>query len=164
MADGDVRSAIVDYMTAANIAGIEKWYRDEPWIIQGDTWNLDAGYGALAYVHIDDVQDTRLTLPAEDGNKRVEYSVSLLVIYRYVIPTDTQSGDEDAWVDPLDQIVADVKAAIRTDPNAGAPSVIWQWGQSPNGIRHQRDLPVKIRGQLQSWNRIVVDVTEIITA
>lgn len=164
MADGDVRSAIVSYLTAAAIPNIEKWYRDEPWIIQGDQWNLEAGYGALAYVHIDEVQDTRITLPAEDGNKRVEYSVSLLVIYQYVIPTTGVPGSEDAWVDPLDTIVADVKAAIRRDPNAGAPSVIWQWGQSPNGIRHQRDLPVKNSGRLQSWNRIVVDVTEIITA
>jgi hypothetical protein len=164
MADADVRAALVTYLTGLNIPGIQQWYDDEPWIIQGNTWNLDAGYGALAFVHIDDVVESRATLPYKTGQVRVDYTVSLLIMYQYVIPPTAQAGSEDAWVGPLDTIIGATKAGIRADQNAGNPAVIWQWGQEPQGIRHQRDLPVRNAGRIQSWNRIIVAATEIITA
>lgn len=171
MSDATVRAALVAYLNGVKIPGIPKWYQDAPWIIQGNQWDFQPdGSGAVAYVHIDDVKESRITLPAESptitaaGNKRVDYTVSFLILYKFQIPKDAVSGTEDQWVGPLDTMIGLFKDAVRADPNAGAPSVIWQWGQSQNDIRHQRDLPVVNRGYLQSWNRLEVDVTEIITA
>lgn len=171
MSDATVRAALVDYLNGAAIPGIPKWYQDAPWIIQGNQWDFQPdGAGAVAYVHIDKVQESRITLPAKTpltvaaGNKRVDYTVSFLILYKFQIPTNAASGTEDQWVGPLDTMIGQFKDAVRADPNAGDPSVIWEWGQSANAIRHERDLPVTNRGYVQSWNRLEVDVTEIITA
>lgn len=171
MSDATVRAALVTYLNAAAIPGIPKWYQDAPWIIQGNQWDFQPdGAGAVAYLHIDDVKESRITLPAltplaaAAGNKRVDYTISFLILYKFLIPTQSVAGTEDQWVAPLDTMIGQFKTAVRADPNAGTPSVIFEWGQSKDGIRHQRDLPVKNRGYLQSWNRLEVDVTEIITA
>lgn len=171
MSDATVRAALVAYLNQAAIPGIPKWYLDEPWIIQGNQWDFQpGGFGAVAYVHIDDVKESRITLPSQTpliaaaGNKRVDYTVSFLILYKFQVPTNATPGSEDQWVGPLDTMIGQFKAAVRADPNAGAPAVIWQWGQAENGISHTRDLPVRNGGYVQSWNRVEVAVTEIITA
>ncbi len=168
MPDAALRSALVEFFAAPPITGIQHWYRDEPWFIQGGTWNLadNGGWGALAYVHIDRAQESRITIPVETGQKRIDYTVSLLIAYQYLIPSQVPENGEDSWVGPLDQIVDAVKDRIRSDPTAGTgqAGAVFQFGQGDNDIRHERDLPRRTNGVIHNWTRLEVDVVEIITA
>lgn len=164
MGDAAMRTALVAYLKKAAIPGVTQWFADMPWRMDLDTWSPSGLYGAWGYVHIDNGEETRITVPAIDGNKRVDYTISFIIAYKYAIPQNTPQGSEDAWVGPLDAIIDGFKTAVRADPNAGDPSVVWQWGQDENGIKHQRDLPVKSGRYIQSWNRIEVHATQIITA
>lgn len=176
MSDGSVRSAIKTYMGAANIDGISKWYLDEPWYVAGGQWPA-AIAGSIAYVHIDDTRETRLTMGGlvgtmPGGQKMALHMVSLVIAYRYRIPTTTtEEISEDAWVAPMDTQIEAVKARIRADPTFGcaAAGPIWQAGQDLDGtpsIHQVRDLPVTDpkRTQVLCWNRIEIPVAEIITA
>lgn len=169
MSDSAVRQAIQAWFASAAIPGVQTVYLDEPWIVQGADWNVtsESGWGAILAIHLDSSDETRITMPALTGNKRVDHKVGVLIQYQYLIPSQLPSGVmEDDWVNGLDQIIDAVKARIRSDPNMGtAPGgVIWEAGQSPADIRITRDLPKLDPGRIVSWNLVEFDVTEIIVA
>lgn len=169
MSDSAVRLAIRAWFATPPIPGVQNVYRDEPWIVQGADWDVstELGWGAILSIHLDSSEESRITLPALTGNKRVDHKVGVLIQYQYLIPDVFPDGVmEDDWVNGLDQIIDAVKTRIRSDPNMGtAPGgVIWEAGQSPADIRISRDLPKLDRGRVISWNLVEFDVTEIITA
>lgn len=179
--DPEIRAAIVAFMKSPSITGIQDWYNDEPWFLDGGGWKLknNGGWGSIGFVHIDTSSENRLVMGGQNGSgtptgqKRVIYTVSLVIQYVYLIPTKLADGiREDDWVRPIDQIIKAVKTRIRSDPTfgTGAGGVILQAGQG-NGsgnphIRQTRDLPVtnKERTRVLQWNRIEFDVQSIITA
>lgn len=181
MGDTTVRAAIVAYLNAAAVTGIQKWYRDEPWFIQGGSWRLqnNGGWGALGFVHLDSAQENRVTFGGTDGlsptgSKSVTHTVSLMIQYQYLIPTNKAGSSEDDWVGPIDTMIDAVKALIRADPTLGTSAQgdarpIWEAGQSYNGapdIRQIRDLPVldDKKSKILNWNRIEFEVIEMIQA
>lgn len=166
MSDGAVRVALRDFFQTPVITGLQKVYLDEPWIIQGANWNVDAGWGAVGFIHLDTSKESRLTLGAAiGGSKRVEHTVGLVIQYQYLIPDTLPDGvDEDAWVGPFDQIIDAVKARIHSDPTLGSPSIIFQGGQDNDDIRVSRDLPQKDIGKVIVFAVVEFNVTEIIQA
>lgn len=180
MGDTSVRAAVVAYFRGQTITGLAKWYRDEPWRIEPPMFNLQAngGWGAIGFVHLDSAHETRLTVGGVSGvtptgSREVSHTVSLVISYRYQIPTALPAGtDEDAWVAPLDTMLDQIKSAIRADPTLGTsaiqpnPTINWAgqaYGGSPD-IRQIRDLPIQDtnRTTVICWNRVEFDLVEFI--
>jgi hypothetical protein len=181
MGDTEVRAAIVDWFTGAGIAGLQDVYNDEPWFLDGGKWALknNGGWGAIAFVHLDTASENRLVSGGANpqgtptGQKRVLYTVSLVIQFQFLISSRLPEGvREDAWVAPIDTIIDRVKDRIRSDPTfgTGPGGVIFQAGQGDGSggphIRQTRDLPVtnQERTKVLNWNRIEFDAQSIITA
>jgi hypothetical protein len=167
MSDAQVRLAIQEFFQTPAIDGIQRVFRDVPWFMDGAQWDVfdNRGWAAVASVHLDRSEETRITLPWKDGSKQVDHNVGLIIQYQYLIPaTFGQDEYEDAWVDGLDAIVDAVKERIRSDYTFNNPNVIFQGGQTPNDIRIQRDVPIIDKGRVVSWNVIQFSVTEILQA
>lgn len=167
MSYATVRQALVAYF--ASIAGIQTMYRDSPWFLDQAQWGLEADkqWGAVAFLHIDRSSESRITLPAGTGSKEIEYVVSLVVQYQYLIPSILGNGlREDDWVVGLDTIIDTVKARLRADQTAGTGlgGVIFQVGENPSDITVDQDLPILDVGRVYSLTRVEFNVTEIITA
>ena len=165
MADGAVRQAIQNFFLNPSIDGVQHVYLDVPWFLDGAQWDVfdNRGWAAVASIHLDRSQESRITLPFGTGSKNVEHNVGLILQYQYLIPAKFQQGEfEDAWVTGLDQIVDAVKDRIRSDYTFNSNGVIWQSGQQANDIRITRDVPTVDLGRVVSWNVVEFSVTEII--
>lgn len=168
MTDANVRAALRDFFQTPPLLGLQKVFLDEPWIIQGANWDVQSqsGWGAVAFIHLDTSHESRITLGAAiGGSKQVDHTVGLVIQYQYLIPAALPDGtDEDAWVGPLDQIIDGVRTRIHSNPNAGNPAVVFQFGQDNNDIRVTRDLPKIDNGKIVVFTLVEFDVTEIIQA
>lgn len=175
-----VRAALKEWFVDAQIDGVSAVFKTGPWYLDGSTWSIPGGtnYSAVLFVHIDSSAESRITLPAPNafipgqpiGQKQVMYVVSVVIQYKYLIPSDLPPGEaEDAWVDGLDLIIDQVKARIRLDPTQGGTdsySAIFQAGQSEADIRLEQDLPIidEDGGIVYSLSRVEFDLTSIIIA
>jgi hypothetical protein len=143
-------------------------YAAFPWFIDGATFDLAAnlGNGAVAYVHLADTEESRLTVPAVQGEKIVHYEVAVIVAYQFLIPsTDVDvTISEDEWVDPLDVILQGIKDRIHADPQLGAPGVVFLAAQTPRSMRVHSEMPRRLPGKILSWHAVEFQLTEIITA
>lgn len=167
-----VRAQMQAFLTAGNVTGLEKVFLSQPWFIDGGAWSLASnnGWGAIAWPWITDDSEERLSLGAPDpsrsqqaaGQKKVTYKLSIMIVYKYLIPATVTS--EDAWQPPLDEIIDGVKARLRSDPNCGMPSVIWQAGQDDGDLSITRDLPRQLAGKVVSWSVVEFTVYEVVTA
>lgn len=176
MSAGTVRRAIQAYLRDAAVDGVDLVYREQPWDpIADDGWDLatDLGHGAAVIVHLESQRESRITMPAAYpgrsfvGQKAVDHSVGLIVLYQYLIPDGLPTGSEsDSWVDPLDAILDDLRAAIQADPTLGCASAgpIFQAGQAEGDLEIVRDLPRRTADKVLSWQLIRLTVTEIIEA
>lgn len=169
MSSADVRAALFDYFSTAQIQGVRRVYKASPWWVDGNEWNfaIDQGSATVAFLHIAEENETRLTLPAVLGQKRVTYRVLFYILYQYLFPAGQTDGvSEDDWAAPLDATIDAVKDLIRADPNCGLPASIWQSGQDAADLKTQRDVPFIMAdgGSLGSWSSITFTVEEIITA
>lgn len=167
MADAAVRRTIRDFFQFPELPGMQKVYLDVPWFMDGAQWDVlgNAGWAAVGAVHLTSSNETRITLPWQDGSKQVEHTVGLVIQYQYLIPSEfTVDEAEDEWVTGLDTIIDGIKDRIRSDYTFNDPNVIFQGGQSPNDIRIQRDVPIIDKGRIVAWNVLEFNVTEIIQA
>jgi hypothetical protein len=158
-----VRAALAAYI--APTPGISQMFKDEPWIVTAEAWETPDGLpGTVAYVHIDSESETRVTVTGSpSAGKRVDYAVSIVILYQYVIP-DNPDG-KDSWVDGLDDLLDALKARLRADPTmgTGAGGVVWQAGQDDSDLSIARDLPKLNHGKVLSWNAMQLRVTEMLT-
>jgi hypothetical protein len=177
MSMGAVRQAIAAYLNGgipASLPGFNHCYRGQPTFIDPTKWWVvpaELGAGTLGWLHLALVEDDRIAYPAVQGQKFTEYTVALPLIYRYPIPTSSQSpqlqGDE--WVNGWDATVEAIKAFIRADPNLGTGSqgIIWQAAQTKGDLRMSAgDMPVRdeTAGEILNFGVLDFHVTEVITA
>ena len=175
MSQSSVRNQIAAFIKAANIPAVEYVFRGGPYRTDGSLFKLGAnnGHGAVLFVHLDQSNESRITVPSlaptnlsgAVGQKQVQYVVSIVIMYKFKVQELGQGQDVDVWVDPLDAIIDALKTRIRSDPNQGDASKIFQAGQDPIDLRLVQDLPVEIpNGILFSLARLQYNVTEIIVA
>lgn len=189
MSQGAVRLAIAKYLNAgvpASLPGFNHCYLSQPTFLDPTKWWVlpaDQNVGTLGYLHIALAEEDRDAYPAIQGQKLVEYTVALVLISRYAIPTAAQSpqlqGDE--WVLGWDDTVEALKAYLRADPLAGTGPVsppagqpagdgsgtIWQCAQTQGDLRMSAgDMPVRDEDGGEVFNFAVLEfhVTEVITA
>jgi hypothetical protein len=161
-----VRAAIVAYLGSVPIAGLNKIHPAPPYWADGSEWDLkkQLGSGAIAAVHLVTDNESRITVPVNTGQKKVEYTVGLMLFYQWLMPATLTPQDESAWAGPLDVIIDGVKALLRADPNCGLPATVWESAQQPGDVTIVRDIPRRLPGKVLSWNVLEWHVTEIITA
>lgn len=189
MSQAAVRRAIADYLNGGVpglLPGFNHCYRGQPTFIDPTKWWVvpaELGAGTLGWLHLALVDEDRIAYPDIQGQKMVEYTVALPLIYRYPIPTGSQAvqleGDE--WVDGWDTTVDALKAMLRADPllgtgpvnpPAGQPAgngsgVIWQAAQTQGDLRMTAgDMPVieETAGEIFNFGVLEFHATEVITA
>lgn len=164
MTVANVRAQIITFLNGIN--GITTLYRDAPYELTGDNWQNNSLPGTPAFVHVEQSDESRITVPAVTGWKHVEYSVAFMALYQYWIPDGATA--KDAWVTGQDQLVDAIVGKIRSDPAFGAVagSPIFEAGNQDSGIRVIRDMPHWDQGggKIMAWFRIEFRVTELVQA
>ena len=170
MSRSAVRSAIVTYLQNAGIPSLST-VKAHPARFTGDMEFFageDTGIssGAIIYVYLQSSNEKRIALGgAHSGKKAVEYTVALDCFLRSVKQKAQDVGqDNDDFLDGL-------VSAIRADRQAGAPSVIFQWGEGimPGSadIAVTSYYPRILTGgnaTLQVYSNVRVQVVEILNA
>jgi hypothetical protein len=168
-----IRTAVASFLAGANITGLQKVYSGLPMFFAGEQLQLSAagGAGAFAYVELGESTEQRWSLPAlypgqsGSGDKGVHYEALILVVYQYLIPQQVSAPvSPDAWSTAEDAIVQGLKDRIHSDPQLGAPSVIFTAAQGPGGLRVSSDEPVFEPGKVLSTRAIEFRITEVIQA
>lgn len=182
MSRKSVRAALYAYLQAGctpgvgSVPGVTKVYRAQPWLIDGKTWNLSSelGSGAVLFLHFIDKSETRIADPAASvatpvvGWKQVDYQVAVVVLYQYLIKSNTQTvqytGEE--WVDDLDDTLSGLEDLIRADPTAGTGpgGAVFEMAQPPGDLSLPQDLPRLAPGKVLSWQALHFTATEVIQA
>lgn len=178
----DVRAAIAEYFKTANLTGVIGVYKDIPYFFNDAQWsvNTSSGWAAVIAVHIDDLTETRISLPSRGnsadgpvGQKDRLYTVSLLIQQQYKIPQLGFPGQEDeaSYVDMIDILLDEVADLLHADPTMGCGKAgpIFQAAQDTNGapsIHIAMDVPMQDneRTRIYAWNKITFPVTEIVNA
>jgi len=169
MSRASIRSAVASYLSSANITTLNSvkpfpakftpemdFYDDE-----------DPGVmtGSIIYIYIESQRERRLEMASHQGRKEVEYSVVLDCFTRSQEPKSEDAGaSAEAFLDSL-------VSSIRSDFQAGAQGVIFQWGEGTTSGGQDIDVvsyyPRMIRGRAgttQVYSRVRLTVIELITA
>ena len=167
MSQTTITAAIQSFLS--DIPGITKLYKDAPWEISGDNWQTNTLPGTPAFIHIDRSDESRIAMGGEHGgHKQVDYVVSLVLLYQYLIPSDLEGAEKDVWVDGLNTLIDAVVDRIRSDRafGCGPSGPIFEAGNQDQGISIGRDLPHwdSGGGKVRSWVRVEFKVTEIVNA
>jgi hypothetical protein len=159
-----VRAAIQSFL--APTPGITTLYKDAPWEMTGDNWQTATIPGTPGFLHLDHSSESRIALGGDHGGfKQVDYTVSLVLLYQYIIPPDVAS--KDVWVDALDALLDAAVTKIRSDRAFGTNgTVIFEAGNQDQGIQIHHDLPHWDQGggKVRNWVRVEFKVAEIVPA
>ncbi|MCO4257409.1 hypothetical protein [Pseudarthrobacter cellobiosi] len=162
-----ITAAIQSFL--APTAGLTKLYKDAPWEMSGDNWQSAEIPGTPGFIHLDNSSESRIALGGEfGGKKQVDYTVSLVLLYQYLIPSDLAGADKDVWVNGLNTLLDNVVTRMRSDRSFGcaAAGPIFEAGNQDQGIAISRDLPHWDHGggKVRAWVRVEFKVTEIVNA
>ena len=171
MSRSTVRAAIVSYLQNAGITNLSTVYGFPPKLTkEGEFFEgQDPGHasGVVLYLWFENQHEQRFALGgAHSGKKGVNYSLVMDCYLRSTHKKSQDAGNDND--DFLDSLVA----AIRADRNAGAPGLIFQWGegQFPNegvDIDIASFYPRMLNGAgttTQIYSSVRVNVTEIVTS
>lgn len=168
MSRATVREAIASYLENADIAHLTTVKRFPPkFTPEGEFFDDDEpglASGTILFLYFQSQDETRIALGgAHNGRKAVEYT---LILDCYLRSTHRKS--EDAASDNEEFIDA-LTTAIRADRQAGAPAVVFQWGEGsfPGSadISVTVDYPRVLRGSgsaTQIYSNVRVSVIEIL--
>lgn len=167
MGRATVRAAMQTFLSG--IQGITTLYKDAPWEMTGDNWQTASIPGTPAFLHIDHSSESRIAMGGEHGGlKEVDYTVSLVLLYQYLIPSDLGGANKDVWTDNLDALLDNVVNKIRSDRAFGVVggTPIFEAGNQDSGIQISQDLPHwdEGGGKVRNWVRVEFKVTEIVPA
>lgn len=165
-----VRQAVASFLDpnlGSNITYLGNVYQALPKVAnEEDLYNLQPpgqGVGAVIYCFIENQREHRIADGgAHSGKKFRIYGLGLLCILKSDL-TDSLAGEEafDAFIDSL-------TARIQSDRNAGAPSVVFQWGEGTDrggdDLRFDYPIPKTLKGGVQLFQAVGrVTVCEVLT-
>jgi hypothetical protein len=162
MSEATVTAAIQAFL--APTAGITKLYKAPPLELTGDNWQTNSLPGTPAFLHMEHKIESRITVPANHGGqKQVDYTFALMLLYQYDTPTAMPS--QDSWADGLVALTDAVTDRIRSDPAFNSGGVIFEAGNQDGGIEIHKDFPHwdKDSGKVRNWLKVAFKVTEIVT-
>jgi hypothetical protein len=163
-----VRETIATYLEGAGITHLSSVKRHPPKFTSEQEFYQDDdpshNSGVIIFIYFAAQKETRIALGgAHDGRKAREYEVHLDCYLRSNHRKSQEAGeDNEAFLDSL-------TAAIEADRNAGAPTIIFQWGEGtfPGSadIEVDSDYPRLINGGgsvTQIYSSVRVSVVEIL--
>lgn len=168
-----VRAVLADFLTGANITGLNGIYKAEPTFFPGEQLDAAAGNGvaAWAWVNLGDSSEERWSVPAQwpgqngAGDKAVHYDAAIIVQYHYLIPQRTSTPvSPDDWVSGEDAIIQAIKDRLHSDPALGDAGVVLVSGQGRGDMRVSGDNPLMEPGKVLSTRVIEFGITEAIQA
>lgn len=169
MSRATVREAIATYLENADVPYLTTVKRFPPkFTPEGEFFDDDEpghSSGAIIFIHFAAQNETRIELRGlHGGGKATEYTVLLDCYIR-----STHRKAEDAGAD-AETFIDGLVEAIRADRNAGAPAVVFQWGEGtfPGSadIEVAVDFPRILAGSgsaTQVYANVRVSVIEMIT-
>ena len=152
------------------VQGITELYQAAPMRLLGGEWEAGGVPGTPAYLHITDISERRITVPANRGGQKGRtYSFVIVCLYQWLIPTDlsaTGTGDKDGWVTGQHQLIDNIVARIEADPTfgTGPGGVIFEAGNQDGGLKVGKGQPVldPSGGKVMAWCHVEFTVTEIV--
>ena len=141
MSRATVRSAITSYLENANVEYLTSVKPFPPKLtLEGEFYSgADPNHtsGCIIFLWIESERENRIALGgAHNGRKVVEYSFIMDCYFRSVEPqSEDAAAQNEAFLDSL-------IAAIRADRNAGAPGVVFVWGEGPHPQGNGPDIEV----------------------
>lgn len=130
MPKSEVRQAIRDYLNpeVAGITYLGTVYEALPKVAnESDLFNLvppGAGVGAVIYFFVSRQNERRIAIGGQsNGRKWRQYTVNFLCIFKSDLP-DSRAGQVG-----FDSFFDSFTARIQASRQAGAPGVIFQWGE-----------------------------------
>lgn len=164
-----VNTAIWNWLKNTN--GITKLYQAAPIRMLGDAWQTAGLPGTPAYLHISDMGESRITVPAVNGGQKSRtYQVLVVCLYQWMIPNDlstSPTGDTDGWVTGQHQLLDNIVARIEQDPAFGTGgNPIFEAGNQDDGIKVGKGEPTldPSGGKVMAWCHVEFTVTEIVQA
>lgn len=164
-----VNTAVWNWLKPTN--GIAVLHQAVPTYMLGDQWQNNGVQGTPAYLHIVDINESRITVPAITGQKRRDYQFLIVCLYQWYIPADASTsptGGTDGWVTGQLQLLDNIVARIEQDPTfgTGPNGIVFEAGNQDSGIRTHRDGPTLDRngGKVMAWCHVEFTVTEIVQA
>lgn len=131
MSRATVRAAITNYLTNANVTLLTDVLPFPPKLtVEGDFYNgNDPNHksGCIIFLWIEAERENRIAVGgAHNGRKMVEYTFVLDCYFRSTTPlSEDAAAENEAFLDSL-------ITTIRADRNAGAPGVVFAWGEGAN--------------------------------
>lgn len=162
-----LRAGIKTFIDTPAIPGLQPLYLNYPWRAAGQAFAVDParGWGAIAWPHLDQQGEKRLTLPAGTGSKEITYRVGLLTIFQYRIPPSLPAGArEDDWSHSHDGLLDALCARLRSDQTLGGTVIQAGEGDSQPQMTIRRELPQVDNGILWCWTAVEFEAAEIIQA
>lgn len=157
------RNAVANWLTAGNIAGVDKIFT--VWPLRLDFNNYSSGvHRCQIVVVIESENEIRIALGgSHSGKKRIDYLVTVEVYH------NSTANEPQEALDNYDAIIDGVKARLRADRMAGQTddSIVWQMGEGPFGIQTEFLVPDnwQVGGQpIEFYGRIRFEVTQWITS
>lgn len=165
MSFASVNSAVHAWLSG-NVAGLTTLYPAVPYWMLGDQWQANSVPGTPAYLHITDMTESRITVPAlprAGGQKQRDYQFLLVMLYQYLIPPGSTTDRSD-WVNGQLALLDAAVARLEADPSMGG--TVFEAANQHDGIKTHRDGPVldATGGKLMAWCHVEFTVTEIVQA
>jgi hypothetical protein len=160
-ARSDARAALVDWLVAADIVGVDKVHPTYP-----RRWDFTI-YGAgdhRCQISVDFEADGELRMAIggeSSGKKRIDYLVCLDIFHRSAA-IDTSVSMED-----FDRIIDELKERLRADRRLGSTEdIVWQAGEGGYGIQTEYESPTTHVGGEPTENRAKMrfEITQWITS
>jgi len=167
-----VRKVIAAYMAPPSVPGLATVFRGLPVTIQPQDWPVgpDTGWGAGAYVHINDIREKRISVGGPTGGiKKVVYDCALVIFFRWQFSDHGPYNTTDGWTEAFDGLIDAITERIRGDRTMGCGSEgpVWQVGEGDgegdgDDIRTQVDAPHEDSGQVIVWAALEFTVVEMV--
>jgi hypothetical protein len=159
MSRASIRAGIVAYLGGGSVTGLNTVYSASPKMIPERAYYTGTTtQGAVALVEIGDPVETRRAIGgATNGRKRLDYPVTIQIIFRYIA---APSADVDMLLpamDAFDVVLDAIKARIRADRTAGG--AVWEWGEQ-SLMDNIADPNPLASGAVEIWGSISTQATE----
>lgn len=155
-----VRYAVAQWLTAAEIYGLDKVLPAQPQVNQPSTTPQDTNHRCNAVVMLPTYQENRLSMGGPySGDKEANYTAEIALNFW---------GNDVDWVccqDAFDELIEGILKQLRAGGRTlGRPDVILQAGEWTTGIHVQQSEPVPYDGGSYMQTAVITfEVTEILS-
>lgn len=113
-----MRAAVVTYLTAGNIANLNKLFKAMPMRFEPSSFITPGSspqQGAVGWVWLEHDAEQVISGGAPQAWRLVSYTAAVVLLYRVINPPT----EDDTYQDAVDALTDAISARLRTDPTLG---------------------------------------------